>query len=108
MSKTYRARGDVSTTLTIANLDSAQFNWTAVVTYYSDQFVTEVTPTAGTVTVSGKIIGAGSDSDFTNGVVDSTDPGNYASASAPLESVTFTPAGITGATHYSVAITSTK
>ena len=107
MSRTYKAQGTIGTVLTI-NTHPEFFNWTTAVTYYSDAFITPVTPTAGTVTVTGHIPGAGSNSAFHNSPIDATDLAAYASGGAPLDQVEFTAAGITGATHYSVAVTGTE
>jgi len=107
MARTYTVMGVVGSAQTIS-VDKEFSNWTAAATYYSDQYITEVTPSAGTLTVTGRIDGAGDDSDFTNGSIDSTSLGDYASAAGPIKTVTVTPAGIVGATHYKLKITGTK
>lgn len=107
MSRTYLDRGEVADTLNIT-VDPKFFNWTTAVTYYSDEFITPVTPSAGNVSVTGHIVGAGASSAFHNSPIDATDLSAYASGGAPLDEVTFSTSGIVGATHYSVAVTGTE
>ncbi len=108
MSRKVKVSGTVGGGEQIANVDFAFYNWTATAKYFSDEFVTEVTPTAGTVTIYGRVPGAGANALFSDAELDATDPAEYATAGSPLESVTAVPDGIVGATHFTVTIIGTE
>lgn len=107
MSRIYSAQGLIADTLSI-NVDTAFLNFTAVVQFYSDEFITPVEATAGTATVSGHIPGAFSNTEFNGSPIDATDGTAYSSAGIPLDAVVSSTAGITGATHYKLTVTATK
>lgn len=110
MSKIYSKGALVATPVTII-VDPRWYNWTVAVDYFDDAAMTSsVTPTAGTVTVEGRVPGAGGNSAFNASPIDSTSPADFASAGSPLDLVVATPAGITGngVTHYKVTITGTE
>jgi hypothetical protein len=107
MSRSYIIPGLVSEGKTII-VDSRFYNWIATATYYSDEYITPVTPSAGTMGVLGTVVGAGGAGLFADSPLDCTDVTDFASAGFPLESITSAPVGITGATHYRLTITGTE
>jgi hypothetical protein len=106
MSRSYSINGTVTDEIA-ASVDMSFDKWFVTATYYSDEYVTEVTPTSGTITVYGKLPGAGSSGTF-DGTIDCTDSSSYVYTTAPLEIVSAVPSGITGATHYKLTATGTK
>ena len=76
------------------------------VTFYSDEFITPVTPSAGTVTI--KVSDDGFNyGDITNGTVDATTPTyDRPNLTGYVKRVSATPDGIAGATHYQITVTS--
>lgn len=95
-----------ASTVTLDNIDP-HFNQLFVAAkYFSDATGdTEVTPTAGTIAVEGRPNGAGGYSSLSMSPLDCTDTGDYASTSVPLDSIRFTPTGITGAAYYQITVT---
>lgn len=76
------------------------------VTLFSDEYQTPVTPTAGTMTISVSDDGFNFGS-VTNGTVDVTKSEyNRPTMTGYAKRVKATPAGVAGATHYQVTITS--
>lgn len=105
MSRQYKVRMAVGDTASM-NVDSRFVNWIAAVTYFTDgTYTTPTIPSAGSVTVSGHIPGAGDNSAFNNSPIDASDIAAYCSGSAPLDSVRITGSGIIGATHMEVTVT---
>ncbi len=104
MSKKFTVRGAVDEALPV-DVDFTYSKWYVAATYYSDTYATEVTPTAGTLTVSGKLPGAGAYSDFDDSTIDCTDPSEYCATEAPLESVLIAPGSIADAAYYKVVVT---
>jgi ABC-type phosphate transport system substrate-binding protein len=107
MSRQYKIRGSVGSTLTIP-VDYQFYNWTAAASLFSDAACTiPATATGGAINIKGVIPGAAEAATFDSSPVDPTDKAAYASAGAPLESVTITFDAIVGATHAIVVITGT-
>lgn len=74
------------------------------VTFYSDEYVTPVTPAAGTATITATDDGFNFGT-VTNGAIDVTDPVyDRPSAVGRFESVKATLAGVTGATHFRIIV----
>lgn len=77
----------------------------ATASYFNDtDFATAVTPSAGSISVSGMPYGASEFDLLADGALDATSPKGQASTSAPLSFVTSVPSGIVGATHYQLTI----
>ena len=107
MSKSYQIRGEVNQDLSIL-VDSAFFNWTVSIDFFSDEYLTPITPSEGEVSVFGSIPHSLSDSSFFGSPINSSNAGSTASAAAPLSLVLVAPEGVVGATHYTANITGTK
>lgn len=107
MSRSYSISELVSVQKTI-NVDSKFYNWTATATYYSDEFITPVTPSSGTLIMLGTIKGSGGSAAFADSPLDCTDISDFATAGSPLEKITASPVSIVGATHYKLTITGTE
>lgn len=102
MSKIYLLENNVSTSGTI-DLNPS-FNRVFVCAKYFNNGV-EVTPSAGVINVTGRPNGAGGYGDFDNSPIDCTDSSYYVSTDVPLDSLSVTPSGISGATDYKITIT---
>jgi len=107
MSRQYKVQGTVAEQKTIS-VDSSFFNFIVAITYYTDAYITEGTPTGGTVEILAKVAGAGDNAEFFDSPIDATDPSAYASAGAALQSITISPIGLSGVSNYKATITGTK
>lgn len=108
MSRIYKQNDAVAGPITITG--SHEFNsYTVAVNYYSDAaLTTPVTPSAGTLAVTGRVPCAGGNYTFSDSPITATTVSDYASASTPLDQIVVTPSGIAGASYYKVTVTTTK
>lgn len=100
----YREQGAVGETLNF-NVDITYIAHQAVVSYYPDDTYTEgteITPSAGIITVKGRSVGASEFDVFDGSPLDCTDVLAVATARGILDAYQVVPSGITGATHYRV------
>ena len=109
MSKIYEVAGTATEQKTTL-VDKQFYNFTAVATYYAGSIAegNEVTPSAGTIDVKGRIPGAGDLAAFNDSPLNCTVLSDFCDAGAPLVEVEVTPVGITGADFYVVTITGTE
>mgnify|MGYP003641820942 FL=1 len=108
MSRKYKVRGSVDSTLTIP-VDDRFYNWTAVASLFTDStYSVAATATAGTIKVSGSIPGSAAPTSFDTSPISATDKAAYASAGLPIDQIVVTFTGIVDATHAIVTITATE
>jgi len=97
----------------VANTINLDVNWelpscyVAVRYYDADPALgaaNEVTPGAGTVTVTAKLVNHGKFVDITDGVFNCTIVNSFASYKGNASSIKAVPSGVTNATHYSVTV----
>jgi len=98
-------RETVATTITLADSGMKKYRNHYITFNFFDGGGAPVTPSAGTVTVNGSLIGANYFEPFTNNVVDVTAPVQV-NGRSPLTSVQAIPAGITGAVTYEMTVAS--
>lgn len=74
--------------------------------YFTDSTMeTVATPTAGTLTVEGKVNGSNGWSELDSSPLDCTDDSDYVSAGAPLSEVRVTCAGLDAGLYFQVTVT---
>lgn len=109
MSRTYSKNAADTLPLTVG-VEPVFDDFYVTVAFFSDAaLTTPVTPGAGSVAVTGRVVGNAGYTTFPTGSpITATDTAAYARFSAPLDSVTVTPSGVTGAGYYKVTITATR
>ena len=109
MAKVWTTRGTVATTLTVSDPDMKNYPHVFVsFSYYDADTFDEAdaaVPSAGTISVSGRVNGSQGYASFADPTVDCTDISDTSNVAQPMNSVKAVPTGITTATHYSMTVT---
>lgn len=111
--RTYTRYGTATETIGPFDISPTYNQLFATVSYYSSSAFTEatlVTPSAGTIEITGRANGAGGYAKLNNSVTADADllataPSNVLSTNTPLDSLKCVPSSVAGATHYRLTIT---